>query len=108
LHTAPDGVEHIDIDLRSTFGGNREERVFDWTERGYNDTIFGHVLAKSRRVRVEDVEEPFLRDGWTDDTAEHGLIDTYAESDTPKSKRTWKGRQVRASIAIFASNPPGR
>ena len=38
---------------------------------------------------MEDVQDDWLSTGWSPDTHTHGLIEAYAESDTPKSGRTW-------------------
>jgi hypothetical protein len=67
----------------------------DWTFRETSDYIFGPVLGKSRRVRLDELDNEFLRNGWLPDTVEHGAIDAYVKSDTRKSKRTWIAEQVR-------------
>jgi hypothetical protein len=56
--------------------------------------MFGHVVGQSRRINVADIEDEYLKTGWTEDTAEHGAIESYVESDTPKSKTTWIAHQV--------------
>ncbi|KAJ7264154.1 hypothetical protein C8J57DRAFT_1133098 [Mycena rebaudengoi] len=91
-----DGVECIDIDSTLTGGipGNREERVMTWTERAKDDSMFGAVLAKSRRVKASELEEEFLTKNWTVDTVEHGLIQSYVASDTQKSGTTWVANQT--------------
>lgn len=82
------GVEHIDIDQTLTGGipGSREERTLDWEARERADPVFGHVVGRTRRARVDEPEEPFLKKDWLPDTAEHKLVESYVESDTPKSK----------------------
>lgn len=96
-------VEHIDIDTKLTGGisGTREERTLWWKEREHEDHIFGSVLAKSRRVKADELDEPFLKTGWTPDTLEHGLVQSYAESNTAKSNTTWIANQVRTSWLSF-------
>jgi len=87
-----EGVEHIDIDQVGTggFSGNREERTLDWSDRDVSDRVFGPVKGKSHRIKVEDVEDGWHKEGpWTPDTNEHGLIEAVARSDTEKSGKSW-------------------
>ncbi|KAJ7278923.1 hypothetical protein C8J57DRAFT_1304952 [Mycena rebaudengoi] len=91
-----ESIECIDIDQTITGGipGTREERVMSWTERHTEDSLFGAVVGKSRRVNASELEEEFLTKNWTADTLEHGLIQSYVYSDTPKSGTTWIGNQT--------------
>ncbi|KAF4623244.1 hypothetical protein D9613_002115 [Agrocybe pediades] len=91
-----DGVEHIDIDQTITGGipGTREERTLWWKDRENNDSLFGHVIGKSRRVKAEELDIPFLKNDWTSDTLQHGVVQSYVESDTPKSGTTWIANQT--------------
>ncbi|KIY45754.1 hypothetical protein FISHEDRAFT_66807 [Fistulina hepatica ATCC 64428] len=91
-----EAVEHIDISQTLTGGipGTTEERTLDWNERTHEDYIFGAVIGKSRRVKVEEIDVEFLKEGWTPDAVETGLIESYVESDTPKSGTTWIARQI--------------
>ncbi|KAI9460994.1 hypothetical protein BJY52DRAFT_1203673 [Lactarius psammicola] len=90
------GVEHIEIDQRLTGGipGTFENRTLDWTPREHNDHLFGPVVGKSRRVKLDELDNEFLRKGWLQDTEQHGAINAYAQSDTPKSGRTWIAEQI--------------
>jgi len=90
------GVEHIDIDQRLTGGiaGTFEKRTLDWTFREHNDSLFGAVLGKSRRVKLDEIDDEFLRKGWLPDTEKHGAINAYAKSDTPKSGTKWTANQI--------------
>ena len=96
------GVEHIEIDQRLTGGipGTFENRTLDWTLREHNDSLFGPVVGKSRRVKLDEIDNEFLRKGWLQDTEQHGAINAYAQSDTPKSGTTWTADQVQ-----FRLNP---
>ncbi|RDB28493.1 hypothetical protein Hypma_015679 [Hypsizygus marmoreus] len=89
-------VEHIDIEQTLTGGipGTSERRTLTWTERENEDHIFGAVIGKSRRTKVDVLEENFLKAGWTADTVEHGVVQSYVESDTPKSGTTWIANQT--------------
>lgn len=89
------GTEKIDIDQTvAGISGTSEKRTLDWTERENNDDIFGPVIGKSRRVKLGELEEEFLKIGWTEDTVKHGVIQACAASDTPKSGTTWIANQT--------------
>ncbi|KAI0375411.1 hypothetical protein BV20DRAFT_933477 [Pilatotrama ljubarskyi] len=86
------GVEHIDIDqvLSGGVGSSNEHRILDWEERPHEDSVFGAVLSKSRRVPLSDVEHEWLKKDWLDESFDDGaIIYTCAKSDTAKSGRTW-------------------
>ncbi|KAF8203711.1 hypothetical protein BJ912DRAFT_870968 [Pholiota molesta] len=91
-----EGVEHINIDQTITGGipGTTEERTLSWKEREHEDSLFGAVIGKSRRVRAEELDIPFLQEGWTQDTLDHGLVQSYVESNTPKSGTVWIANQT--------------
>lgn len=93
-------IEKIDISQTITGGipGTTENRTLVWKEKENYDHLFGSVIGKSRRVKADDLDEEWLKEGWTDDTLGHGLVQAYAESNTPKSGMTWVGNQVRAEI----------
>ena len=95
-HYKTDNVENVDIDQTITGGipGTREERILDWVSREKSDSLFGDVVARSRRVKLDDIEEEYLKKDWTADTVQHGVIQSYVESDTPKSKTSWIADQV--------------
>lgn len=82
-----DGVEHIDIDQSlSGVASTREERILDWEPSEKSDPVFGALVSRARRILIADIDEPFLVKGWLPDTIEHGGIESYIESDTPKSE----------------------
>ncbi|KAJ6505804.1 hypothetical protein C8R47DRAFT_1037755 [Mycena vitilis] len=85
------GVEKIDIDqtLTGGFPVPKEERTLSWTERSDKDDLFGHVIGKTRRCQVAELDEEFLKKNWTPDTLEHGVVQFLVKSDTPKSNTTW-------------------
>jgi hypothetical protein len=91
-----DRVEHIDIVQTLTGGipGTTELRILWWKEKEHEDAIFGSVIGKSRRVKAEELQDEYLTKGWTADTYDHGLVQSYAESNTPKSGITWIANQV--------------
>ncbi|KAJ7861606.1 hypothetical protein B0H13DRAFT_2072711 [Mycena leptocephala] len=95
-YKSDEGVEKIDIDQTITGGipGTREERTLSWTERSTEDGLFGFVTGKSRRCQVSELDEEFLKNNWTADTLEHGVVQSYVVSDTPKSGTTWIANQA--------------
>ncbi|KAH9166100.1 hypothetical protein EDB89DRAFT_2101651 [Lactarius sanguifluus] len=89
------GIEHVDTDQTLTgISGTAELRVLDWTTREHYDYLFGHVIGKSRRRNVGDIEDDFLKGGWLPDTVEHGVISSWIESDTKKSGYSWTSDEV--------------
>lgn len=100
-HTKDDeGIEQIHIEQTLTGGipGTTEDRTLWWKERENEDHVFGPVVGKSRRVKAAELDIPFLKEGWTPDTIEHGLIQSYVESDTPKSGTVWIANQVSCRV----------
>lgn len=49
-------------------------------------------------MRAEELDIPFLQEGWTQDTLDHDLVQSYVESNTPKSGTIWIANQVNALI----------
>ncbi|KAG1802037.1 uncharacterized protein HD556DRAFT_1228468 [Suillus plorans] len=86
------GFEHIDIEqtLSGGISGTTQYRTLDWEERSINDDVFGALIAQSKRIKVEEVDDEFLRSGWTEDAVEDGLILAVTRSDTSKSGMEWK------------------
>ncbi|KIJ23590.1 hypothetical protein M422DRAFT_217487 [Sphaerobolus stellatus SS14] len=90
------GVEHIDIKQTLTGGieGNVENRTIDGVQREYKDGLFGDVISKTRRVKVDELEHEFLKTGWISETIEPGVIHSYVVSDEAKSGRQWTAEQA--------------
>ncbi|EJD04064.1 LCCL domain-containing protein [Fomitiporia mediterranea MF3/22] len=91
-----EGKEHIDIRQIGSggFEGNFERRIVDWTLRSTEDPLFGAVVGRSRRIKVDDLEYEWHKENWSADTIENCAIESYVESDTPKSGTTWVADQV--------------
>jgi hypothetical protein len=66
------------------------------SEHAAKIVIFIFAVGKTRRLKVEDIENEFLKKDWLPDTVEHGTVHAYVISDTAKSGRTWTAEQVRA------------
>lgn len=71
------GTEHIDIDQTLSPGGigTREERVLDWSERNKKDDLFGDIIGRSRRLKLDEIEDEYLKKGWTADSIENGMTE---------------------------------
>lgn len=41
--------------------GSREERILDWSERSKEDSLFGAVIGRSRRLAVEEIDDDYLK-----------------------------------------------
>ncbi|KAL1748556.1 hypothetical protein HDZ31DRAFT_60291 [Schizophyllum fasciatum] len=90
------GVERIDAtQTLSGLNEQKEERTLDWSERKKDDSLFGPVVGKSRRVAPADlgIDCPHLIEGWTADTLEHGLIESYVDT-APEAGTAWTAVQT--------------
>lgn len=100
-HYSEDGVEKIDIEQSLVGGGAAggwEYRVLDWQDRPQEDGIFGPVIAKFRRTTLDEITDPFLKEGWTEETQEHGILNGSARSNTEKSGISWFADQVSCKM----------
>ncbi|KAE9408249.1 hypothetical protein BT96DRAFT_986025 [Gymnopus androsaceus JB14] len=87
------GVECLSIS-QEVGGGDPtepEDKVLDWTEKTKDGKFFGPCVTKSKRVKVEELDEPYLKEGWTADTLEHGCILVYLSSE---GKHGWSTKQT--------------
>ncbi|KAK4990450.1 hypothetical protein LTR50_002473 [Elasticomyces elasticus] len=75
-------VYHIDIDQVSSPGSikNREERALDWVFREKDDSFFGKVKGRTRWIKLEDVSDEYMNQGWAKECVEGEVIDAYVES----------------------------
>ncbi|KIJ46982.1 hypothetical protein M422DRAFT_28986 [Sphaerobolus stellatus SS14] len=90
------GVEHIDTKqtLTGSIEGNVENRTIDGVQCEYKDGLFGDVISKTRRVKVDELEYELLKTGWISETIEPGVIHSYVVSDEAKSGRQWTAEQA--------------
>lgn len=95
-YTDEGSLEHIDIEqtLSGGISGTNEERILDWEERSQYNDVFGAVIGQSKRLKVGEVDDEFLKSGWTEDAVEDGLILAVARSDTAKSGMEWTAEQT--------------
>ncbi|KAJ3985400.1 hypothetical protein F5890DRAFT_1510461 [Lentinula detonsa] len=87
------GMENLSL-VQVVSGGDPaepEEKVFDWVERKKEIKLFGPCVTKSKRVSLDEVQEPFLKEGWSADTLEHGCILVHLANE---GKNGWKTEQV--------------
>ncbi|KAG2369479.1 hypothetical protein BDR07DRAFT_661724 [Suillus spraguei] len=86
-----EGVEHIVVKqvLTGGFQAPTDHLILNGKETFRNDTLFGHLIAKSWRSKVKDLDIEFLTEGWTEDTEEDGLIAGIVKSDTDKTNKDW-------------------
>jgi len=86
---------HIDIEQISSGGySNHEERILDWEFREADDRVFGKVKGKTRYVKADDIEEPYLKNGWDQkfmDESKGELVQSYVES---VNKSPWTADQT--------------
>jgi len=106
-YTDDDDVEHIDIGQTLSGGipGTNEDRILDWQERSEKDDVFGAVIGQSKRIMLEEVEDEFLKSGWTEDTVEHGTVFVVDWSDTEQSGLVWKAEMVRLDFWFVLTCP---
>lgn len=96
-HRVENGVEQITVDqvLSGGVGSSSETRILDWQEREVDDKLFGPVVTRTKRSKLEDIENDFLKQDWPGIVQEHGLVHTLGHSDTSKSGTTWSAEMVR-------------
>ena len=96
-HRVEDGVELITIDqvLSGGVGSSSDTRILDWEEREVDEKLYGPIVTRTKRSKLADLDNDFLKQGWADTVQEHGVIHTLGQSDTPKSGRTWSAEMVR-------------
>jgi hypothetical protein len=59
------GVGYTDTDqtLTGGFPGTTENQILDWTPRDHYDCVFGAAVGKPRRLKIDEIDDKFLRDG---------------------------------------------
>ncbi|KAG0696021.1 hypothetical protein DFH29DRAFT_1004909 [Suillus ampliporus] len=58
-------------------------------EHPKGDDLFGPLIGKTRRVKVDELDTDFLKEDWTEDTLEDGGIYGIVKSDTEKTGKNW-------------------
>ncbi|KAG0704333.1 hypothetical protein DFH29DRAFT_911870 [Suillus ampliporus] len=85
------GVEHVDIKqtLSGGFKAPTENIIMDGDEHPKDDDLFGPLIGKTRRIKVDELDTDFLKEDWTEDTLEDGIIYGIVKSDTEKTGKDW-------------------
>lgn len=90
------GHTHVDIDQVSSGGyKSTEERTLDWVEVEKEDKVFGKVKGRSRFVKLDEIDDDFLKQGWDQkflDDNDREIIQSYTES--VGKKPNWTANQV--------------
>ncbi|KAJ7115155.1 hypothetical protein C8R44DRAFT_628951, partial [Mycena epipterygia] len=73
-----DGVEHLDIEA---IGVDRfsETHVLTWAETTIESPLLGSIVCKMRRIKAEELDDEYLKTGWTADTIDHSLIQSEGQ-----------------------------
>ncbi|KAJ4489907.1 hypothetical protein J3R30DRAFT_6221 [Lentinula aciculospora] len=71
--------------------GEPEERVLNWVEQTKETKLIGTVVTKTKRVKVDEVENAYLKEEWSADTLENGLILVHV---APEDKNSWSAEQT--------------
>jgi len=91
-----EGVERIDVKQTITGGisGPPEYRTLNWTSHNLDHSLFGAVVARSRRIPVAEVTDEYLSSDWLPDVSRDGAIQSYGEADEEKNPYQWKSDMV--------------
>lgn len=85
------GETHIDIEQDSTGGwikGTTERRLLTGEMREHSDPIFGDVKGSSRWIKIDEIEDEFLKSEWLPGT------EYLIESNVDSIKNGWSGYQI--------------
>jgi len=96
-YVGDDGVTRIDIIQTGSGGikGTNEPRTLDWQQRAHSDNIFGNVMGQSRFVSINDISEPFLKEGWLEGPEEATATgETHVESLATNAEKGWTADQI--------------
>ncbi|KAJ4476623.1 hypothetical protein J3R30DRAFT_311331 [Lentinula aciculospora] len=92
-----------------------EEKVLDWVKATKEIKLFGGpCTTRSKRVSLEEVQEPYLKEGWSSDTLENGCVLVHLAYEGKKgwnTEQTWGIAEVnggrRHVRRIFLTGPNG-
>lgn len=70
-------------------GTCRVTHVVD-SEREHEDHLFGKLVAKSRRLEIEQVEAGFLKDGFLPEVKKDGVVESFVVN----NDNHWSAQQV--------------
>ncbi|OAX44396.1 hypothetical protein K503DRAFT_383870 [Rhizopogon vinicolor AM-OR11-026] len=108
-YTDDAGVERIDIKqiLSGGLKAPDDNLVINNEDSRRDDHIFGPLVINPRRTKVDKLEIDFLKEGWTEDTHEDGVIYCVVRSDTEKTGKDWAvhvvwGFTIKDGVRVFA------
>ncbi|KAJ3840043.1 hypothetical protein F5878DRAFT_580718 [Lentinula raphanica] len=58
--------------------GEPEVKVFNWQEQTRDTKLIGTIVTKAKRVKLDEVENAYLKEEWSADTVENGVILIHA------------------------------
>ncbi|KAJ7186803.1 hypothetical protein C8R46DRAFT_935945 [Mycena filopes] len=108
-----EGIEHIEMEPKVPGKSDHkgETRVLTWTEKTIDHPLFGKIIAKSRRVKLEEIADEHLKKGWTADAAEHGVVEGYLKGDDWTVANIWGIEEIngerRHSRHVTFTGPKG-
>ncbi|KAK4897705.1 hypothetical protein LTR27_004477 [Elasticomyces elasticus] len=80
-YTGEDGKEHLDQKQVSTGGITNEDlRKLDWEWNEVENFIWGKVRGRNRVTKVSELDDDFLKQGWSQDCVEDGVVETVSKS----------------------------
>lgn len=89
-YTDSEGQNHLDQEQLSTGGiKNFEDRIMDWETTDKENWIWGKVKGRSRYVKLSEVEDEYLKEGW-EDGPEGEVVEGFVEN----TKDGWDARQI--------------
>lgn len=76
-----DGISHVEIGQRAgSIKGDLDRRVLDQTEQHKKDELFGEVKSRSRWIRLTEVQDDFLSQGWPQDDNKSADAETFVQT----------------------------
>lgn len=60
------------------------------SERPHEDHLFGKLVAQSRRLKIDEVEAGFLKDGFLPEVKDDGVIESFVVN----NDNHWSAQQV--------------
>lgn len=77
-------LESVEIERGPPGNTKIDKHALNWTEAEFSSPLMGESLSKSRRIKVDDLSLSQMKEGWSIDTVEHGLIQAVARSKEDK------------------------
>jgi hypothetical protein len=99
-----DGLEHIDIPQTVSGGlqGTTELRILDGQKRSHEDHVFGKVEGQTLWVKLDEIEEDFLKEDWLPEMTEgKGFIKSWVRSTDKTGDKEWQATQVSLSCIFM-------